>query len=90
MAINLDELKEYERKNFAVTVEKSSYDKVSAYLSITHNGMQWSSITLGTNDEISATIKALQEYLQANTACTRLETGAANADEESKPAVSSG
>ena len=34
--------------------------------------------------------KVLQIYTPPNKACTRLETGAANADSESKPAVSSG
>lgn len=35
-------------------------------------------------------LQPLQTELVANKACTRLETGAANADSESNPAVSSG
>lgn len=54
---------EFREKNFAVKVEPSRWHPGEIALSITHNGYQWSTITLLPN-EIDAVIKALEKHQQ--------------------------
>ena len=47
---------------FTVEVVLDDQLKGKAWLRVTHNGNSWSSLPLNSQDEVSATIKALQNF----------------------------
>lgn len=46
-------------ENFDVAIKK---DKYGIYLSITHNGWQWTTIPLKTDEELKYVHKAINDY----------------------------
>lgn len=63
MKIDLEEMRQYERDNFAVEVKPDRWDTGGTTLSVTHNGRQWISVSLLDANEIQAVINVLQERL---------------------------
>ena len=63
MEKSIEASRKYQREHFAVNVVESKHEPHGVEVEFTHNGNQWTVVSLHTREEIYKTIDALEKYL---------------------------